>query len=225
MISNLPSVVKAKLPIAYEAAREALAKCEHVDECKTWADKAAALASYAKQSKDETMQRAAERIRARAIRRAGELLEQIQPSKGGKPTHKGSPTKAATGPSRIGVGHAAGLSTRQTKEALRVARVPASEFESAIEAERPATVTELAERGTRSKPKPLVDLQGRDPNDFRLATEAQGGLRALAKVAELISPAVAVRGSLDHEISELVSNTRLVLKWSQAILAIAEKET
>ena len=48
-----------------------------------WADKAAALASYAKQSEDTTLEKAALRIRARAIRRAGELLKAIMPAKGG----------------------------------------------------------------------------------------------------------------------------------------------
>ena len=47
---SLPSVPTAQLPRVYEAAREALTTCQNVDECKDWADKAAALASYAKPS-------------------------------------------------------------------------------------------------------------------------------------------------------------------------------
>jgi hypothetical protein len=43
-------------------------------------DKAAALASYAKQAGDDEMMKTAVRIRDRAIRRAGELLKQIEPA-------------------------------------------------------------------------------------------------------------------------------------------------
>lgn len=48
-----------------------------------------ALASYAKQADDDELMKMATRIRDRAIRRAGELLQQIQPSKGGRPNETG----------------------------------------------------------------------------------------------------------------------------------------
>lgn len=81
------------------------------------------------------------RIRARAIRRAGELLQEIEPSKGGQPTHNGG------GTSRSSVARDAGLSDRQKVTALRVAAVPAREFEAAVESNKPPTITEMAERG------------------------------------------------------------------------------
>lgn len=67
----------ARLPQTYESAKSALSQCVALDECKSWADKAAALASYAKQANDEELMKMATRIRDRAIRRAGELLAQI----------------------------------------------------------------------------------------------------------------------------------------------------
>jgi len=75
---NLPRLTAAKLPLAYESAKEALATCERIDECKDWADKMAALASYAKQADDKSLEVAATRIRARAIRRCGELLAEAK---------------------------------------------------------------------------------------------------------------------------------------------------
>ena len=75
---QLPDIATAKLPAAYTVAKRALAECGKIDECKDWADKAAALASYAKQSKDESLFKAAARIQARAIRRCGELLKEIE---------------------------------------------------------------------------------------------------------------------------------------------------
>ena len=56
---HLPSIAgsteSAKLPSSYQAAKEALAACEAIDECKDWADRMAALASYAAQAKDEEL--------------------------------------------------------------------------------------------------------------------------------------------------------------------------
>lgn len=81
--ASLIPASRAALPAAYEAARTALAECSRIDECKTWADKAAALASYAKQADDKSLENHATRIRARAISRCGELLQQIEAAKGG----------------------------------------------------------------------------------------------------------------------------------------------
>lgn len=72
------AVEAAQLPQAYEAARQALKECSRVDECKDWADKAAALASYARQADDDELYRMARRIQGRAVRRAGELLKAFQ---------------------------------------------------------------------------------------------------------------------------------------------------
>lgn len=144
---NLPATipVTARLPQTYESARLALSRCYQIDEVQDWADKAAALASYAKQAEDDELERMATRIRARAIRRAGELLKSIAPSKGGQPTRGGDPT------SRNGAAKSAGLSRDQKVTALRVASVPDDEFEDAVESEKPPTVTALAERGKRKK--------------------------------------------------------------------------
>ena len=83
---HLPSIAgsteSAKLPPSYQAAKEALAACEAIDECKDWADRMAALASYAAQAKDEELLRRARRIQARALRRVGELLQQIESARG-----------------------------------------------------------------------------------------------------------------------------------------------
>jgi hypothetical protein len=80
----LPAINDAQLPATYVRAITALSECSSLDECKSWADKSAALASYARQSKDDSMRKMAERIQARAIRRAGELLKQIMPKQGAR---------------------------------------------------------------------------------------------------------------------------------------------
>jgi len=73
-------IASARLPATYEQAKTALASCERIDECKTWANKAEALASYAKMADDDSLRRLSDRIQARAVRRMGELLQQFRPA-------------------------------------------------------------------------------------------------------------------------------------------------
>jgi hypothetical protein len=75
-------VDRAQLPQSYERAKAALAESLRVDECREWVNKAEALASYAKQARDETLLHYARRIKARAVRRVGELLLEFDARKG-----------------------------------------------------------------------------------------------------------------------------------------------
>lgn len=130
------------LPASYMNARNALATCERVDECQNWANKAAAIASYAKQSKDDELIIMAQRIQARAIRRCGELLGQIPSAKGAR-----SPELRAV--SRTAVARSAGLSEFQQATALQVAAAP--NFDEQVESDKPPTVAQLALQGRRSR--------------------------------------------------------------------------
>jgi len=167
--AQLPSINDAKLPETYERAKTALATCSSLDECKDWSDKAAALASYARQSKDDSLTKMSQRIQARAIRRAGELLNQIMTKKGARTDLE--PRDGTDPMSRQQVAEDAGLSERQRKNALRVASIPESEFSDMVESDAPPTVTKLAEIGTKRQ---LVDLKGRDPKEFNTAMHFVG---------------------------------------------------
>lgn len=162
---QLPSISTARLPMTYEAAQVALQNCQQVDECKDWADKAAALASYAKQSQDESLLLMAQRIKARAVRRAGELLQQIEPAYGANQNISvGTHTNVLT---RENAARDAGFSKHQQVQAVRIAAVPARDFEAQVESPKPPTLTALAQQGI--KPRPLIDHKGRDPRDFNKA--------------------------------------------------------
>lgn len=67
-VEELPTET-ARLPAAYQAATTALANCASIDECQSWVNKAQALASYARQADDDTLQKHAMRIQSRAVRR------------------------------------------------------------------------------------------------------------------------------------------------------------
>ncbi len=188
---QLPAIADARLPASYESARKALAECSQIDECKEWSDKAAALASYARQAKESTLHNLALRIQARATRRYGELLKQIP--RGDEATRFGRdggdpPGQVGAHPpvTRTQAATQAGLSERQRKTGLRVANVPRDEFEAAVESETPPTVSELAIRGTASHPQSLAP--GPPPADLALVSRAQSLLCELAAFCGAYEP-------------------------------------
>lgn len=217
--SSLPSITNAKIPATYLAAKDAISECARIDECKDWADKAEALASYAKQAEDNALRQMADRIQARAIRRCGELLRALAPSKN---QHDGASAGAHT--SRNKAAEDAGLSRHQKHTALRVANVPVYEFEESVESEDPPTVTELAERGKRPATKNVLDLGGRDPVEFKLSTQLQGQLRSFAAFLQNIRPDAVVRGAFDRERAEMLRNAQSVEAWSAKLIRLLEKE-
>lgn len=189
----------ARLPQTYEAAKTALANCASIDECQDWADKAAALASYAKQAADEELMKMATRIRDRAIRRAGELYKQIPEARGANQNiTSDSGPKVLT---RKDAAESAGMSERQMKTAIRVANVPADDFNRQVESDNPPTVTALAEQGKKAAPQPVIDLKGRNPDEFNRAMHYVGGWEFAAKdlaaldhaVVSVLTPSEAAR--------------------------------
>jgi hypothetical protein len=182
-LSRLPDFATAKLPAVYQQATASLEKCVRIDECADWANKAQALASYARQAKDDELRKAADQIQARAVRRCGELLKEIesasgartdlnQPRSGAGPRLKPQKQRKAVGTKfgRAQAARAAGMSPRQQKTALQVASIPKAEFEAAVESENPPTVTELARRGTKPSDTPAATPRW-------VAREAAGRLR------------------------------------------------
>jgi hypothetical protein len=210
--ANLPNIAHATLPKTYERARDALAKCGSLDECRDWADKAAALASYAKQAGDDTLRKMADRIQARAIRRCGELLRQIAPKS--TPGRLAKNCIGADTISRSQAARDAGLSRRQKVDALRVANVPASAFETVVESDNPPTVTALAQQGRRVS---TAHLRGRDPKDFARATQGQGHVRRLAEFAASTEAAQIARGTLPHERAPMRHHIEAILPWLRTL--------
>ena len=197
---NLPDISKATLPQSYVAAKTALAECSRLDECQSWANKAEAMASYAKQANDDALRKMADRIQARAIRRCGELLKQIEPANGArtdKPRDGADPKltrkQAATD---------AGLSERQRKTAIRVANIPADEFDQRVESENPPTITALADVGTK-----------KSSHDFKRATAALGTLRRFSEFCEKNDPHEVASGVLDHEKREAKAWVGFIDSW------------
>jgi len=153
---TLPQIGTASLPALYISAQTALAQCERIDECKDWADRAAAMASYAKQAQDETLEKMAMRIRARAMLRCGELLKTFQAHGDGKPGRPKENGGNAPTISQRQVANQFGISKDQEVTAIRIANIPREQFDSLVESDNPPTISALAEEGT--KKRVLTDL-------------------------------------------------------------------
>lgn len=186
----------ARLPQSYESAKLALANCVRLDECQDWADKAEAIASYAKQADDPELMKMAIRIRDRAIRRMGELLKQIEPEPGTRSDLGQASTRGA-------VAAEVGLSPHQVKQAIRVANVPEEDFAEQVESDHPPTITALAEQGKRSAPRPVIDLKGRDPNEFNRALHYIAGWERAAKDLGALSHEAALPILTNSELARL----------------------
>ena len=233
--SNI-NVAAARLPQAYEAAKVALANCASLDECQEWANKAEALASYAKQADDYTLRRCAERIQARAVRRVGELLKTIEPSKGGRPASnsgRDDPSLAGWIPgtggapeppdlaglipgSRKEAADAAGLNERKRKTALRVANVPADVFAAAVDSDNPPSVGKLAEMGTQTrppKPEPPLDYTGLQPIDFVASSKLSGSVHRFAEFCAENDPERMAAVVMPHQLAEFRRAVAAIDSW------------
>lgn len=194
--SLLPKAANANLPATYEAAKLALSESSRIDECKDWSDKMQALASYARQSEDKEMETHAMRIRARAIRRCGELLKEIEKQQGGdrKSQEIKEGVAAPFDSPRQAAAKNAGLSKDQAKTAIRVANVPSEIFEKQIESTKPPTITKLAEQGkTPAKSIPIYEKLGMTKEAFQAGMYFRGDVSTFIKAIRAYNPELTGR--------------------------------
>ena len=210
LLPSTQAVRTATLPQKYEAAKVALAECNHIDECKDWGDKMQALASYARQSEDKEMEKTAMRIRARAVRRCGVLLKEIEKAQG-KRTDK---PHIATGTklSRTETAAQAGMSKRQKDTALQVANVPEDAFEEQIESDEPPTVTSLAEQGMM-KGIPIYEQLGMTKKAFQAGMYFQGALREFVKETVKYDPQDVADGSDSDDRKQMKQNIKTIEQY------------
>lgn len=221
-VVQLPDVSSARLPATYEAAKSALAECSRIDECQEWANKAEAMASYARQAKDDTLRKMADRIQSRAIRRCQELLRQFPEGHGGD-RKSDQVVDAHNLKTQRQTALAAGMSDWQYRTAMAVGDVAEEEFERLVESENPPTVTQLADLGKQSRPQPIVDLGGIDPRDYARATEAQGTLRRFAEFCQKNDPQRIALACKPHESADLRRFVSTIDGWlDQFVINLAE---
>lgn len=214
--SLLPKIGSASLPAKYEAALAALLECDRVDECKKWADQSQALASYAKQSKNKELENMAMRIRARAIRRCGELLQQFVKQQGGDRKSKGRHRPF----DRKQAAQDASLSPRQSKTALRIANLSQESFESQIESEQPPTISKLAEQGKiKLNGVPIYVQLNMTKTAFQAGMYFRGDLASYVKALDRHEPQDVIDGSSPEQRETIKRHLQLIEKYHDQLKA------
>ena len=212
----LPSRQGATLPAKYEAAKLALKECNKLDECRDWEDKAEALASYAKQQDDKEMEKTARRIRARAVRRCGELLKEIKKAQGANQNIKaGADPNVRT---RKQAAADAGLSPRKAKDSIRVANVPEESFEEQLESDSPPTKTNLAKQGTK-KAVPRYEQLGMTKKAWQAGMHFRGHLSDMVRHASDFDPQEVVDGSTPKEREQIRKNIKIIDNYLDQLIA------
>jgi hypothetical protein len=201
--AEIASLVKAApLPESYEAAKRAIAECERVDECADWADKAAAIASYARQADDRELELCARRIRLRATRRCGELLRTFDARGGDRRSKTVVPLNFDRRP-RKAVAEEAGLSEHKVRTAVDIAAIPPDEFEAAVESDHPPG-TEVLARWLRRK--------GDHPHDdVRAVTR-----RSLAEISKSVAAVNAAEALLKFERNATECGVEMIVEILRA---------
>ena len=201
---SLVTPAQAKLPATYENAKRALEQCADIDECQEWANKAEALASYARMADDETLMKMATRIKARAIRRAGELLKQVDGRGGDRSKSDAGDTYAQSD-----LAADAGMSKRQQVTAVRLANVPAEDFDRQVEGDNPPTITSLAEQGTQKRDFAYQEK----PEGYAQATQLLGTVREFADFCSKNSPDKIASAIFAHEAGKARVHVAKIDSW------------
>lgn len=149
-MNNVVAFITDQPAVLYDRAKTALAECHSIDECAEWRNKSAAIEEYARQRDDHELLNLAHKIKGRAVRRIGQLLGEIEPSKGGYAPKFDAQDGTDPSITRKSAAQAAGLSERKAKEALRVANVDEQRFEESLAQGMP--LSSIADMGTERKP-------------------------------------------------------------------------
>lgn len=221
---SLAQIENAPLPELYRCAKAALAQLEMagLKETKALGDAFDVIASLARQAKDATLLNQALRYRARCERQLGIQLRELRAA--GK-LHQGSrsqldgrdssggyralPPENEDCPTLAEVG----ISKRQSVRAQALASLPQEDFEAAVEADPPPSLSALAERARSSKPAGTESP--RQPVDpFREGVaEILAASERLRKLAEHADAAHA------DQWGPMLSNAVANLRATQQVLA------
>lgn len=205
---------QATFPVKYEAAKAALQECAEIDECKQWSDMAQALSSYAKQADDYELERTAKRIRARALKRCGELLKQIEPASGHHRKSEGAPTF-----SREDAARQAGMSKHQQVQAVRIARVPDEDFEEQVESDDPPTIESLAGQGIKKRSDPHSGQTGMTRRAYGCGIGFRWNLAKMVGISQDFDVQDVVDGSTPEDREKMREQIPMVQEYLNAVLA------
>jgi hypothetical protein len=207
--ADFPTIAEAKLPATYEAALTAIAECERVDECKNWADQAAAMRAYAAMRDDRRLHLLALRIQLRAERRCGELLKQVEV----QPGKRTDLEPGGGAPTRLQAATEAGMSKAQMLQSVRIATVPGDDFEAQVESAHPPTVTQLARQGVAHRATEQAASHPPVQQDESESSPANEALEAFVRFCVENDPGRLARTASGHDGVALRRAIGTVERW------------
>jgi hypothetical protein len=144
--------------VKYETTRQALIECATIDEAKDIKDKAQALAAYARQVKDNELEKRSVEIRERARIKFGELSLALPINIKGRPsTDESLPGEGKTSPTKKEALADAGVSTSEANPAEKLAKKSEEAREAHV-----AKAVEAVEKpkAARTRQAPTSTAQG-----------------------------------------------------------------
>ena len=210
--------------VRFEAARQALAEAQRVDEVKDIRDKAEAMAAYARQAKDTELIQYATEIKVRAERRCGEMLRTAAAS--GQRSTGGKPSKATTVSTLTDLG----LTRDESSRYQKLAAMPEKHFEAAVATAKAAAGEVTTARMLREAKKVEGESAGRKPAARRTAAKKESATSVATETASPItpdqrapSPAVEVVDGDRLSDAELLQEMQRDLDQARATAAEFEK--
>lgn len=173
-VQKLPAVTRdivaqrmrnTSIPVVYEEACKALAACVTIDEGKYWADKAEALAAWAKIYKSKQAETEAKRLKLHAYRRMGQIAEELRPTVNVRYTtdkerklvladrrkarRKGTHIPEASGqkPGAVSLLVEHGIPTGLAVQIKRISRIEEKDFKEIVSRDEPPSTTKAAVMG------------------------------------------------------------------------------
>ena len=122
--------------VKYNAARQALQEAHSIDEVKDILNKSDKMRAYAKQAKDKDLEMWAAEIKLRAERRAGEMLQDMDMAKGGRPELTGHSEVPVNLENNTPTLSEMEISKNESSQWQQTARIPKEDFEEHIETEK-----------------------------------------------------------------------------------------
>jgi hypothetical protein len=223
--TGIKGVKKADLPALYRAAENALAAAKDKDEVKEWDNKAAALASYARQAKDRTLLNYANLIRNRAQRRMNDILKELPKGQRG-PKNNFSPQRTKT---RRDAEDDLGMTARERHQTKAIGEMDQSQFDAhnsptAEKVPSPHALATLASRANgRASPKPSPQ----DPrsDESKMATKLLNLIDEFQHSRRSIRPLLAVKGMTPKELQLCRDQVQAERVWLGKVLEAIDEAT
>ena len=141
---KIPTFITEKIrdaivPVKYDIAVRALVACQNIHEAKLYADKADALAAWAKIYQDDQVRIEARRLKLHAYRRMGTLARELQPG-------SGLINSGGSMPGLLAKLKEFGLSRHNACAASAISKISDKEFRKAIESVTPLTPSAFLRR-------------------------------------------------------------------------------